>query len=206
MLTINRNTDETGATTRRAAPRRMLESALTERRVVRTDCESLSSAHAARLSGGNLYTGGRECISRRRRVVAPSVLFLLALSIALAGCSHPDTRPGAGRGDTWPAPMNDPQISVLTPELREWLGFQPAVITREADGRMTDIQIPVRNLTERQYLIEYRFIYFDRDGRQLEPVMGWKFENLDPKQVARLRGVASLVDAHDYRLEVRWSR
>ena len=64
----------------------------------------------------------------------------------------------------------------------------------------------MRNLTERQYLVEYRYLWFDRDGKQLEPIMGWTFANLDPKQVVRLDGAASLVDARDYRLEVRWSR
>ena len=31
--------------------------------------------------------------------------------------------------------MNDPQIAVLSPELREWLAFHPAVITGGEDGQ-----------------------------------------------------------------------
>lgn len=138
-----------------------------------------------------------------------SCALIAAAALALARCQQPDTSPGTGKGDTFPAPMNDPQISVLDPQLRQWVAFQPANIQREGDaasGRILNVQVPVRNLTERQYLIEYRYLWMDAQGKQLEPTMGWTFANLDPKQVARLEGAASLVDARDYRLEVRWSR
>ena len=124
--------------------------------------------------------------------------------LSLAGCQA-DTSPGAGRGDTYPAPHNDPQITVLDPVLREWIAFQPAVITRDGERPMT-VQVPVRNLTERVYKIEYRYLFMDEHGRQIQPEMGWRFVSLDPKQVARLEGAALGMDAKDYRLEVRWSR
>jgi len=145
---------------------------------------------------------------------SPVAVILSAASCALVlacgpiACSSPDTSPSAGRGDSYPAPMNDPQISVLDPVLRDWIAFQPGTITHEGgvNDRITDIQVPVRNLTERVYEIEYRYLWFDSNGRQIEPLMGWTFARLDPKQVVRLDGNASLVDARDYRLEVRWSR
>jgi hypothetical protein len=133
------------------------------------------------------------------------LLIVTWVGLALAGCSPPDTSPGAGRGDAYPAPMNDPQISVLDPELREWIVFQTANITRE-DERPLYVQVPARNLTERQYLIEYRYLFFDENDKQLTPTMGWKFASLDPKQVVRLDGSALSNEARDYRLEVRWSR
>ena len=151
-------------------------------------------------------------MSRIAVVRIPSLAAILCavciMAVVASGCTSPDTSPGAGRGDTYPAPMNDPQISVLDPELREWIAFQPANITRDAGDadRITDIQVPVRNLTERIYKIEYRYLWFDANGRQIEPVMGWTDARLDPKQVVRLDGNASLVDARDYRLEVRWMR
>ena len=137
-----------------------------------------------------------------------SSLMSLACAILATGChSTPDTSPGTGKGDTYPAPMNDPQISVLDPSLRKVIVFQPANITREASAdRILNVQVPVRNITETQFKIEYRYLFFDGNGRQLEPVQGWKGVLLDPKQVARLEGPASLVDARDYRLEVRWQQ
>ena len=140
--------------------------------------------------------------------IVSAALCALVLVCGPSACTSPDTSPGAGRGDPYPAPMNDPQITVLDPELREWIAFQPGTIRHEGgvNDRVTDVQIPVRNLTERVYKIEYRYLWFDANGRQIEPLMGWTDARLDPKQVVRLVGNASLVDARDYRLEVRWMR
>jgi uncharacterized protein YcfL len=143
-------------------------------------------------------------VHRHTALMSLMLLALLAASQALGGCKA-DTSPGAGRGDTWPAPMNNPQISVLDPTLREWIAFQPAIITR-ADERPMMVQVPVRNLTERVYKIEYRYLFSDEHGRQIDPVMGWSGLNLNPKQVAYLEGKALGLDAKDYRLEVRWSQ
>jgi uncharacterized protein YcfL len=140
----------------------------------------------------------------RTRLRLFALLLIASLGILLSGCKA-DTSPGAGRGDWYPAPMNDPQISVLDPQLREWIVFQTAIITRDDERPMT-VQTPVRNLTERQYLIEYRYLFFDDNGRRLDPVIGWAFASLDPKQIVRLDGKALGLDAKDYRLEVRWSR
>jgi uncharacterized protein YcfL len=94
---------------------------------------------------------------------------------------------------------------VLDPKLREWIAFQPAVITRDGERPLT-VQVPVRNLTERVYKIEYRYLFFDEHGRQIDPVMGWSFVSLYPKEVSRLQAAALGMDARDYRLEVRWSQ
>lgn len=141
---------------------------------------------------------------RARIVMLISVFSLLWLSF---GCQTIDTSPGAGRGDPYPAPVNDPQISVLNAELRPWLGFQPAVVIDQHNpNRKMRVEVPVRNLAERQYLIEYRILFYNENGVELEPVMGWKMVPLDPKQNQRLKGQAMHNEAVDYRLEVRWAR
>lgn len=127
-----------------------------------------------------------------------------AMMTCLGGCQT-DTAPSAGVGDPYPAPLNDPQISVVSPELRKWLVFQPAIITNDGERPMT-VEVPVRNTTYNKYLIEYRMMFYDADGHELNPVMGWEFMPLDPKQVARLKRSAMTTDAHNWRLEVRWSR
>jgi len=123
---------------------------------------------------------------------------------ALTGCKT-DTAPSPGMGDYYPAPMNDPQISIVSPELRKHLGFQPALI--ENDGqRPMSVEIPMRNLTYNAYQLEYRMIFLNESGREQSPIMGWQHLPLDPKQVARLKGSALSNDAASYRVEVRWSR
>lgn len=137
-----------------------------------------------------------------------STLVMLAALCACAGsggCQTVNTAPSPGLGDPYPAPMNDPQISVLSPELQPWIRFQPAYVTQDGKRPMS-VEVPARNLTDRQYLIEYRFLFYNDEGVELSPVMSWAFQPLDPKQVVRLKGKALSTEAETYRLEVRWNR
>ncbi len=150
---------------------------------------------------------------RRRTLTIPGDLSGLVLGLAAAiaaalaggGCATTDIAPGAGLGDPYPAPYNDPQITVLSPELRGWLRFHPAVVIREAKHPM-DVQIPVRNIADRQYLVDYRILFYDGNGMELEPVMGWQMVAFEPKQVVRLKANALDVEAESYRIEVKWAR
>lgn len=132
-----------------------------------------------------------------------STLLVLAALLA-AGCQDP-TAPSPGLGDPYPAPLNDPQISVLEPELQRWLRFHPARIDHEP-GRPMQVEVPVRNLADRQYLIDYRVVFFDGNDMTLEPTMGWRLLALEPKQTARLAAGSLSSDAVNYKLEVKWAR
>jgi uncharacterized protein YcfL len=134
----------------------------------------------------------------------PYLALLTLLGLLLTGCQA-DQSPGTGYADPYPPPLNDPQITVLDPELRQVLGFQPAVVVDDGERPM-HVQVPVRNLTERQYLIDYRILFHDANGVQIEPVMGWKFVSLQPKQVQRLDAKALDRQAQSYRLEVKWAK
>ena len=131
-------------------------------------------------------------------------VFACAALPALTACKT-DTSPSSGVGDPYPAPGNDPQISVLSPELRPWLGFQPAVIERDGKRPMT-VEVPVRNSTAKAYNIEYRFLFYNNSGVEVTPTMGWTFARFEPKQIVRLKGKALSLDAQNYRLEVKWSK
>lgn len=133
------------------------------------------------------------------------VAFLVVvIGLTLPACQT-DISPSGGLGDPYPAPINDPQIAILSPELRPWLGFHPAIVVDDGERPM-HVQIPVRNLTSRDYLIDYRVLFYDANGVQLEPVMGWAMEALRPKQTVRLDGKALDERAVSYRLEVKWAR
>lgn len=130
---------------------------------------------------------------------------LMALGFVAAGCQTVDTSPSPGLGDPYPAPLNDPQIAVLSPDLRPWLGFHPAIVIDD-DERPMAVEVPVRNLTDRQYLIDYRILFYGADGAEQTPVMGWRMAALEPKQTQRLKGKALSTDAVGYKIEVRWAR
>ena len=130
--------------------------------------------------------------------------FVLACLFA-AGCEAPDRSPPAGYGDPQPAPLNDPQISVLSAELRPWLLFHPAIVTR-TERQPMQVQVPVRNAAQRKYLIEYRILFYDERGVELTPTMSWSMVPLEPKQTVRLKAGALDELADSYRLEVKWAR
>jgi uncharacterized protein YcfL len=135
-----------------------------------------------------------------------TALTLAAAALLAGGCAA-DRSPAPGMGDPYPAPMNDPQITVIPGELRNWLAFQPAIVTDRADAdRPMQVEVPLRNMAEQMYLIDYRFLFYDLNGRELEPAMGWRMQELYPKQLVRLKAGALHNDAVDYRLEVKWSK
>ncbi len=128
----------------------------------------------------------------------------LVICMCVLGCAGPPIGPSPGMGDPYPAPLNDPQISVLSPDLRPWLAFHPARL--EYDGkRPLQVEVPVRNMADRRYLIEYRFLFFDSGDVELEPTLGWRSAVLLPKQTVRLKAGAMSPAATGYRLEVQWA-
>jgi uncharacterized protein YcfL len=128
-----------------------------------------------------------------------------AAALALgAGCRH-DTSPSPGLPDPHPAPWNNSDITVLSPDLHEWIRFGSAVRTK-IEGQPMQVEVPMRNLTANQYLVDYRFLYYDESGRELEPVMGWRMQPLQPKQVVTLKGKALDAAATRWRLEVKWAQ
>ncbi len=124
--------------------------------------------------------------------------------LGLPGCAGPPIGPSPGMGDPYPAPINDPQISVLSADLRPWLAFHPARL--EYDGkRPLQVEVPVRNMADRRYLVEYRILFFDAADLELRPTMGWRSAVLLPKQTVRLKAGALSPAATGYRLEVQWA-
>src|SRR5262245_37623037 len=101
------------------------------------------------------------------------VLPLLFTLNALTACKT-DTAPSPGVGDPYPAPGNDPQISILSPELRPWLGWQPAIVDKGGPQPMS-VEVPVRNSTYNAYNIDYRVLFFNNKGQEVPPTMGWAF-------------------------------
>ncbi|MCL4210392.1 MAG: DUF1425 domain-containing protein [Phycisphaeraceae bacterium] len=134
-----------------------------------------------------------------------STAVLTGLLLGAGGCQSTDPGPRPGLADPVPAPYNNPDISVVDEDLRQWLGFQPAVRVR-TPGRPMHVEVPVRNLADQTYLIEYRYLFFDANGVQQQPEMGWRFAAIDAKQTINLVGQALDANAQTYRLQVRWSR
>ena len=147
-------------------------------------------------------SGGYAADSIVRCAVTLAITTMVTLVIG--GCQS-DIGPSPGLADPYPSPYHDPQISVLSPELQEWVRFHPALIRANGEQPLR-VSIPARNLGDRQYLIQYRFIYRNKEGFELEPKMGWHRVALGPKSTVDLTGAALSLDAVSYKLEVRWAQ
>lgn len=146
-------------------------------------------------------------IANPATVVRPLALTAAAglLMLGLSACQSTSKAPSPGGGDPYPAPYNNPAITVLAPELVPWLAFHPANITRSETGQLV-VQIPLRNMADRPYMIDYRFLYYDEEGIELSPVAGWAPRSLETKQLVYLQGRSLDERAQSYRLEVKWAR
>ncbi len=118
--------------------------------------------------------------------------------LALGGCS---TAPPAGRADPV-SPDAYPRIAVLD-GMKSATVFGIPRVTQTPDAPMT-VTVPVRSTAKAQFLnIEYRIVFFDMNGRPLEPAMGFKDMQL-PRRLERYMTASALDQrAVDWRLEVR---
>jgi len=129
---------------------------------------------------------------------------LLTAHLPLAGCQT-DPSPSPGIPDPAAPPSNNPQITVLDPNLQRGLGFGQAVVVPSGAGPMR-VQVEMRNLSNYEYLVDYRFLFYDAQGLELQPTMSWRSTSLLPKQLQMISANALDTTAMSWRLEVKWAR
>lgn len=130
---------------------------------------------------------------------------LLACGAALVGTACHSPAPSPGQPDPYPAPENNPQIAVLDPNLQRGIGIQAAVVIPAGEGPMI-VQVPVRNLTNFEYLVDYRVLFYDERGLEIQPTMSWKMVSLLPKQTANFSANGLDNTARNWRMEIKWAR
>lgn len=134
-----------------------------------------------------------------------SSLTLLLSALLLSTACKTDPSPSPGMADPATPPSNNPQITVLDPNLQRGLGFGQAVVIPSGQAPMR-VQVEMRNLSNYEYLVDYRFLFYDAQGMQLEPAMSWRQSSLLPKQLQMISANALDTTAANWRLEVKWSR
>ncbi len=127
--------------------------------------------------------------------------------ILITSCQEPASNPApnAGLSDPVPPPYNDPDITVIDNDLHQWLAFQPAVVVR-MESQPLSVEVPLRSIADDQYIIQYRFSFFEANGSLLEPVMLWERAVLEPKAMSVLKANALDQRAAIWKLQVRWAR
>ncbi|MFG0294147.1 MAG: YcfL family protein [Phycisphaerales bacterium JB050] len=133
------------------------------------------------------------------------IALLAAGALATLGACQKtlDPSPNAGLLDPVPAPANNPQVSLGSKELEQILGFEPGISERR--NGLLHVAVPMRNLTNNRYTLDYRFVFYDENGMELMPQMGYQEIILDPKEQRRPATNAPDGRAVAYRLHVKWA-
>lgn len=140
----------------------------------------------------------------KNRTAALSVLASLTFApMALVGCKTSDPRPYAGRADPVSAPDNNPRIVMSQPELMQSLGFDSPIVVRQDD--LLTVAVPTRSLGDERYILDYRFTWYDANGMEIRPAMGWREVVLEPKGQKRLQANALDKRAVEWKIELRWA-
>lgn len=133
-----------------------------------------------------------------------TITLLTASIAALSACQQPaGPEPLSGLYDPVPAPANNPQVSLGSPELQQLLGFEGGIVERR--NGLLHVAVPMRNLTNNRYTLDYRFIFYDENGMEVGPQMGYQEIILDPKEQRRPATIAPDGRAVAYRMHVKWA-
>lgn len=118
-----------------------------------------------------------------------------------AGCS---TAPPTGVGDE--VNVGEYPKIVAAEGLQKGVVFSQPVVERSTDVRPMRVTVPVRATTNYPLNVQYRFSFFDNEGRELRSNQGWRFMNLPPKVGMTMDANALETAAADWRLTVRPAR
>lgn len=135
------------------------------------------------------------------RALAKMVAGCLGVAV-LAGC---DTTKAPGEAQA------DPLLRAMYPKVAALEGLEDYLVFSEpsvelGSGRPLSVSVPIRARTDEQLNIQYRFEFFDRDGRPVQPAMDWRYLLLPGRAQRFLQGAALDTSAVDWRLEVRPAR
>jgi uncharacterized protein YcfL len=126
------------------------------------------------------------------------VLVLVGAAM-LAGCSK---GPIGGRADSAGV---YPNVSISSLSLADKVRLNPANVS-ETEVGLARLTQPIRAAADAGLAIEYRVIWFDRQGRPIEPMMTWRFKRLEPRVREFIEAEASSREAVDYEVQLRWAR
>lgn len=133
-----------------------------------------------------------------------TVASLALVSLALTGCNQQkDVNPWVGQQDPVASPNNNPRIVVSQADLLNSLGFDQPIVLRKDD--LLTVAVPTRNLGDYRYLLDYRFVWYDADGLEIRPAMGWKEVAIEPRDQKRIAANALDARAVEWKLQVRWA-
>lgn len=123
--------------------------------------------------------------------------------VLMGGCQTSTLPPAAQRDPV--GSENYPRVVILD-GLQRWVVVDAPVVTKSERDPLR-VTVPVRAVTRREELnVQYRFAFFDADGRPIEPSPAWRYERLPSKAQRFLEANALDQRAVDWRVDIRPAR
>ena len=130
-----------------------------------------------------------------------TMMRLIPISLAMlliGGCVKP---PVEGRLD----PYTPSQIHFASKELRDDTAVGTPNLTRDNEGNILYVTVPIRAATNRQLLVDYRVTFFDKNGQVLSNT-GWFTHTLAPNIPDNITANSSSGRAADFQMDFRYAR
>ena len=132
------------------------------------------------------------------------VAILLTAGLGLTACKDTIKAPPSMAQD--PLPGRAYPQNVAIEGLGKVLVYGDPVVDPSTADRPMSVSVPVRSAGDDILNIQYRFQFFDAQGRPLKSNLGWRFMNLDPKVQVFLQATSLETAAEDWRLQIRPAR
>ena len=130
------------------------------------------------------------------RTIAAS--FSLAVALLTTGCVKP---PIEGRLD----PYTPSQIHFASKELRNETAVGTPNLTRDNEGNILYVTVPVRAATNKELHIDYRLTFLDKNGQVLNKT-GWFTRTLAPNVPDYIEANSSTARAADFQMDFRYAQ
>jgi uncharacterized protein YcfL len=123
---------------------------------------------------------------------------IVLTGIVLAGCVKP---PIMARQD----PYLPAQVQLTDEDLRQHIAVDAPKVTRDADGRLVFVTLPIRAATNLQLYIDYRVTFLDSNGQVLSQ-SGWMNKTLAPNVFDYIQVNSMSPRAHDFQIQLRYAK
>ncbi len=133
-----------------------------------------------------------------------SMMTVATGALLLAGGCRTSTLPPGAQRDPLPR-ENYPRVVVLD-DLQRWVVVDAPIVTKSERDPLR-VTVPVRAVTDHEELnVQYRFAFFDADGRPMDPEPSWRYERLPSKAQRMIEANALDQRAVDWRVDIRPAR
>ena len=120
---------------------------------------------------------------------------VILVAAGVGGCTDPIT---ANQDPI----MQYPQVHMESYYLQQWTRVQPPITSRVGAGQL-HVTVAIRNLTDSDMGLDYKYYFTGPSGSMVENETGWKLVTIPRKGISQIEFTSLSADARDFRVELR---